>query len=197
MPILPKKYQSDDPWIEPTREKRLRRASASLQWLQLECISDVLRLWITLTESGARVRERHATPCWTVQTLTPIGKILISFLTRAPGAKSNWDARILTGGNQYVQGQSCVVFPCWARLVLVCELDHEVLLWLGAWRALVCHSEAEECWLGRLVAPRRQLQTQNGVHSQYRRIRVQHLQIALRENTQLEQVWCTRGTSLS
>lgn len=65
--LLLNKYQSDVARAGPSRAERLRGTRAPLQRLQPERLSNVLRLRITASKLGPRVRKRHASPGWTVQ----------------------------------------------------------------------------------------------------------------------------------
>lgn len=75
--LLLNKYQSDVARAGLARTERLRRTSASLQRLQLECLSNVLRLRITASKLGPRVRKRHASPGRTLQAPALTRKIFL------------------------------------------------------------------------------------------------------------------------
>ena len=75
--LLLNKYQSDVTRAGPARAQRLRGTGAPLQRLQPERLSNVLRLRITASKLGPRVRKRHASPGWTVQAPALTRKIFL------------------------------------------------------------------------------------------------------------------------
>ena len=163
--VLHNEYKLDVKWANLSCEKRMRGRSLNVSAMQSKCIPNVLWLRTAAAERGARVCKRHAASRWFLQTSTITRKVLFPIWTRSIGSESDWNAWFYTRRNKHVQGQGRLIFPNGTRLILIRQYDHEILLRLGSWRTLVCHSTSKKYWLRRLVAQRRQFQTKNGIQA--------------------------------